>query len=43
VAVWEVAGELSADRLPDLSSDSAPPRLLRTITAGHTIHLSEEA
>ena len=42
-AVWEVAGELTADLLPDLSPGFTAPRLLRAIAAGRTIHESEEA
>ena len=43
LAVWEVPAGLTADRLPDLAPGAAPPRLLRTVTAGHTTYEGEEA
>ena len=43
LAVWDVPGGLTPERLPDLSPGVDPPRLLRTVAAGRTIHESEDA
>ncbi|NYD41882.1 amidohydrolase family protein [Nocardioides panaciterrulae] len=42
LAVWEVPGGLTADDLPDLTPGLEPPRLVRTVAAGRTIHRSDE-
>ena len=43
LAVWDVPGGLTPERLPDLTPGVDPPRLLRTVAAGRTIHESEDA
>ena len=42
LAVWEVPGGLTEDDLPDLTPGLEPPRLVRTVAAGRTIHRSDE-
>jgi hypothetical protein len=39
--VWDVPDALGDDRLPDLDPDAGLPRLLRTVSAGRTIHDTE--
>ncbi len=43
LAVWDVPGGLTPALLPDLTPGVDPPRLLRTVAAGRTIHESEDA
>ncbi|MFC4785088.1 amidohydrolase [Nocardioides sp. MAHUQ-72] len=42
LAVWDVPGGLTGDDLPDLTPGTELPRLLRTVSAGRTIHTSDE-
>ena len=42
LAVWDVPG-LTDEDLPDLTPGTALPHLLRTVSAGRTIHLDEDA
>jgi predicted amidohydrolase YtcJ len=43
LAVWDLPAELTPEGLPDLTPGVDPPRLLRTVAAGRTIHESEDA
>ncbi len=43
LAVWDVPGGLTDDDLPDLAPGAELPRLRRTVSAGRTIHLDEDA
>jgi predicted amidohydrolase YtcJ len=42
LAVWAVPGGLTDDDLPDLTPGLEPPRLLRTVSEGRTIHRTDE-
>ena len=42
LTVWDVPGGLTDDDLPDLTPGVELPRLRRTVSAGRTIHLSDE-